>query len=128
MAHIWNRAQDLVVGFIFLASPMLTATGCAVNPATGQRQLILISEAEEIEMGREADGPITESFGLYESDELQGAVTDIGNELASLSERPQLPWSFKLVDDPTVNAFALPGGFIFITRGIMASLNSEAEL
>ena len=128
MTHIRKRVQNLVFAFILVASPMLTATGCAVNPATGQRQLILISEAEEIEMGREADGPITESFGLYESDELQGAVNDIGNELASLSERPQLPWSFKLVDDPMVNAFALPGGFIFITRGIMATLNSEAEL
>ena len=128
MTRVRKRVQNLVFAFFWVASPMLTATGCAVNPATGQRQLILISEAEEIEMGREADGSITESFGLYESDELQGAVTDIGNELASLSERPQLPWSFKLVDDPMVNAFALPGGFIFVTRGIMATLNSEAEL
>jgi predicted Zn-dependent protease len=107
---------------------MLTATGCAVNPATGQRQLILMSEAEEIQMGREADGPITESLGLYESEQLQATVTSIGNEMASRSERPQLPWSFKVVDDPMVNAFALPGGFIFVTRGIMAALNSEAEL
>lgn len=128
MTRIRNRVQDLVVGLILLASPMLTATGCAVNPATGQRQFILMSESEEIAMGRDADGPITESLGLYESDELQTAVTNIGNDLASRSERPQLPWSFKLVDDPMVNAFALPGGFIFVTRGIMAALNSEAEL
>ena len=128
MSRIRNRVQDLVVGFILLASPLLTTAGCAVNPATGQRQFILMSESEEIQMGREADGPITESLGLYESDELQAAVSSIGNELASRSERPQLPWSFKLVDDPMVNAFALPGGFIFVTRGIMAALNSEAEL
>ena len=128
MTRVRNRVQNLLFGLILLAPPMLAATACAVNPATGQRQFILMSESEEIEMGREADGPITESFGLYESDELQAAVTDIGNELASCSERPQLPWSFKLVDDPMVNAFALPGGFIFVTRGIMAALNSEAEL
>ena len=128
MTNSRNRVQDLVLGFILLASPMLTATGCAVNPATGQRQLMLISESEEIQMGREADGPITESFGLYESEALQATVTNLGNEMASGSERPALPWSFKLVDDPMVNAFALPGGFIFITRGIMAALNSEAEL
>jgi len=128
MTSIRKRVQALVLGSTLMASALLTATGCAVNPATGQRQFILISEAEEIEMGREADGPITESFGLYESEALQAMVTNLGNEMASRSERPALPWSFKLVDDPMVNAFALPGGFIFITRGIMAALNSEAEL
>ena len=97
-----------------------------MNPATGQRQFILMSESEEITMGRDADVEITASLGLYDSAELQAAVTSIGNDLASRSERPALPWSFKLVDDPMVNAFALPGGFIFVTRGILAALNSEA--
>ncbi len=127
MTHIRKRVQA-VLGSTLLASALVTSTGCAVNPATGERQFILISEAEEIQMGREADGPITESLGLYESDALQATVTNIGNALASRSERPTLPWSFKLLDDPMVNAFALPGGFIFVTRGIMAALNSEAEL
>ena len=128
MTSIRKRVQAPVIGSTLLTSALLTATGCAVNPATGQRQFMLISESEEIEMGREADGPITESFGLYESEALRAMVTNLGNDMASRSERPALPWSFKLVDDPMVNAFALPGGFIFITRGIMASLNSEAEL
>ena len=128
MISIRKRVQDLVLGSTLLASTLLTGTGCAVNPATGQRQFMLISESEEIAMGREADGPITESFGLYESEALRAMVANLGNEMASRSERPALPWSFKLVDDPMVNAFALPGGFIFITRGIMAALNSEAEL
>ncbi|MCH7933086.1 MAG: M48 family metalloprotease, partial [Gemmatimonadetes bacterium] len=128
MTSIPRRIQDLSLGPIFLASVLWGVTGCAVNPATGQRQFMMMSEAQEIEMGREADGPITESFGLYESEALQALVTNLGNDMASRSERPSLPWSFKLVDDPMVNAFALPGGFIFITRGIMAALNSEAEL
>ena len=106
----------------------LCVAACAVNPATGQRQFILLSEREEIEMGREADGQITEAYGLYASEELQAYVRGIGEDLASRSERPNLPWSFKVVDDAIVNAFALPGGFIFVTRGILASLNSEAEL
>ncbi len=89
---------------------------------------MLMSEAEEIEMGRDADVEITASLGLYDSAELQRSVSDIGNDLASRSERPTLPWSFKLVDDPMANAFALPGGFIFVTKGIMVALNSEAEL
>ena len=128
MISIRKRVQDLVLGSTLLASTLLTGTGCAVNPTTGQRQFMLVSESEEIAMGREADGPITESFGLYESEALRTMVSNLGNETASRSERPALPWSFKLVDDPMVNAFALPGGFIFITRGIMAALNSEAEL
>lgn len=107
---------------------LLLVAGCAVNPATGQRQFSLISEAREIDMGREADRSISASLGLYESEELQAFVLRLGNELAQLSERPRLPWSFKLVDDPTVNAFALPGGFIYVTRGILVHLNSEAEL
>ena len=128
MNSIRKRIQDLALGVTLLAPALLGVTGCAVNSATGQRQFMLISEAQEIEMGREADGPITESMGLYESEALQAMVTNLGNEMASRSERPALPWSFKLMDDPMVNAFALPGGFIFITRGIMAALNSEAEL
>lgn len=113
---------------ILLLTGLLPVAGCAVNPATGQRQFSLISEAREIEMGREADASISASLGLYESDALQAFVRGLGNDLASVSERPRLPWSFKLLDDPTVNAFALPGGFIFVTRGILAHLNSEAEL
>ena len=107
---------------------LVNVAACAVNPATGQRQLMLISESREVEMGREADVQVTAAFGLYDSEEIQTSVRDIGSRLAAQSERPQLPWSFKVVDDPIVNAFALPGGFIFVTRGIMASLNSEAEL
>ena len=121
MMGVLERARP-----VWVAS-LLTAA-CAVNPATGERQLMLLSESDEIEMGREADVQVTEAYGLYESDELQAFVRGIGEDLASRSERPDLPWSFKVVDDPIVNAFALPGGFIFITRGILASLNSEAEL
>ena len=128
MTSIRKRVQALVLGSAFLGAALSTTTGCAVNPATGQREFMLISESQEIAMGREADGPITESLGLYESEALQAMVANLGNDMASRSERPALPWSFKLVDDPMVNAFALPGGFIFITRGIMAALNSEAEL
>jgi predicted Zn-dependent protease len=101
---------------------------CSVNPATGERQIALMSEAQEIEMGREADEEISASLGLYPDEAAQRYVAALGKELAATSERPDLPWSFKVIDDPIVNAFALPGGFIYVTRGIMAHLNSEAEL
>lgn len=79
-------------------------------------------------MGREADPQITASYGLVDDAELQSYVSGLGLRLAAVSERPNLPWSFKVVDDPIVNAFALPGGFIYVTRGILAHFESEAEL
>ncbi len=104
------------------------AAGCAVNPATGEREISLVSEAQEIQMGREADAGIVAQLGLYPDSAVQRYVRDLGMELARNSERPELPWTFRVVDDPVVNAFALPGGFIYITRGIMSHLTSEAEL
>jgi predicted Zn-dependent protease len=107
---------------------VLLIAACAVNPATGERQLTLMSEAQEVQMGREADPQIVGSMGLYPNDELQAYIQDLGSQLAARSERPDLPWTFRVLDDPTVNAFALPGGYIYVTRGIMAHLDSEAEL
>jgi predicted Zn-dependent protease len=101
---------------------------CAVNPATGRRQLMLVSEAQEVAMGREADSGLVQELGLYDDAELAGLVERLGAQLAAVSERPDLPWTFRVVDDPAVNAFALPGGFIYVTRGILAHLDSEAEL
>lgn len=106
----------------------LGSAGCSVNPATGQRQLTLISEAQEIQIGRENDAQIVAQMGLYGDQELQDYLQELGAELAAKSERPHLPWTFRLVDDPVVNAFALPGGYIYITRGILSHFNSEAEL
>ena len=112
--------------------PLLVAglglTGCSVNPATGERQLSLLSEAQEIAIGKENDAQIVASMGLYPDEEWQEYIQDLGGRLAAASERPNLPWTFRIVDDPIVNAFALPGGFIYISRGILAHFNSEAEL
>src|SRR5438128_570674 len=104
------------------------AGACAVNPATGSRQLMLISESQEIAMGREYDQEVAASIGLYAGTGLQRYIQQFGARLAATSERPILPWTFHVVDDPVVNAFALPGGYIYVTRGILAHLNSEAEL
>jgi len=102
---------------------------CAVNPATGERELSFVSEAQEIQMGRQADPAATAQFGgLYPDEQLQAYVTELGMSVAAVSERPDLPWSFKLVDHELINAFALPGGYIYITRGILGNMNSEAEL
>ncbi len=111
-----------------LAAALAITTGCAVNPATGKRQLVLVSEGDEIAMGRESDKSIVAEMGLYDDDALAKYVQALGARLAAKSERPELAWSFRVVDDPIVNAFALPGGYINITRGILAHLANEAEL
>ncbi|CAN5701987.1 M48 family metalloprotease [soil metagenome] len=103
-------------------------TGCARNPVTGQLQLALITEAQEIEMGRQGAAQVQSSIGLVPDSALQSYVHSIGLQLARASERPDLPWTFGVVDDPTPNAFALPGGFIYFTRGMLGLMNSEAEL
>lgn len=118
------------VGASLLTAVLLGAgtAGCATNPATGESQLMLVSERQEIQMGRQASGQVERQIGLYDAPELQSYVDRVGMGLARVSERPDLPWSFDVVDDEVVNAFALPGGFIYLTRGIMAQFNSEAEM
>jgi predicted Zn-dependent protease len=104
------------------------ASGCATNPATGRNQLMLVSESQEIQMGRQADTAVIATIGLYPDAAWQRYIQQFGARLAAGSERPKLPWTFRVMDDAAVNAFALPGGFIYVTRGLLAHLTSEAEL
>jgi predicted Zn-dependent protease len=123
-ASMRKTVSSVVLVLIFA----VVAAGCAVNPATGKRQLSLISNEREVQIGRESDREIQQSLGVYDDVDLQAYIQSFGQRLAANSERPDLDWQFRVVDDATVNAFALPGGYIYITRGIMAHLNSEAEL
>lgn len=124
-----QRVLRILARGLLLPALLFLLQACAVNPATGARELSLVSEAQEIQLGRQADPSATAQFGgLYPDDDLQAYVSSLGNSLAAVSERPDLPWSFKLVDHELINAFALPGGYIYITRGILANMNSEAEL
>jgi predicted Zn-dependent protease len=107
---------------------VLVAWGCATNPATGRRQLMLMSEQEEIQIGKQSDAEIREQMGLYDNPDLQAYVRAVGQKLVASSHRPNLPWSFAVVDEPAVNAFAVPGGFIYLTRGILPFLRDEAQL
>ncbi len=107
---------------------LVLAAACATNPVTGSRELALMTEGRELAIGRDADEQIREQMGVYDSPALQAYVEDLGHRLAALSHRPNLPWQFAIVDSPAVNAFALPGGYIYLTRGILAYLGDEAEL
>jgi len=105
----------------------LALAACATNPATGRSQLILISEAQELALGQQEDRSTVASYGVYPDAELAGYVEGIAQRLAAASERPSLPWAFRLLDDPVVNAFALPA-HVYVTRGILAHMGSEAQL
>jgi predicted Zn-dependent protease len=107
---------------------LVAAMSCATNPATGQKQLSFMSEEKEIALGRENDAQVRTEMGSYDDRALQEYVTTVGMKLAMNSERPGLPWHFTVADVPAVNAFALPGGYIYITRGILPFLDDESQL
>ncbi len=107
---------------------LLIATGCAKNPVSGQQDFVLMSESQEMAIGHQSDQQIRKQYQVYPSQALQDYVNDVGQKVARKSHRPGLQYHFTVLDTPEINAFALPGGYVYITRGIMAYLNSEAEL
>ncbi|MDW3095785.1 MAG: M48 family metalloprotease [Gammaproteobacteria bacterium] len=102
--------------------------GCAANPVTGKQDFVLMSEEQEINLGRQAHQQILKQYKVYDDPELQEYVNNIVEELSAKSHRDQLLFHATVLDSPQVNAFALPGGYVYITRGIMAYMNSEAEM
>jgi len=103
-------------------------SSCAVNPATGQPNLVLMTENREKEIGLEEHEKVLASMPVFEDEKLLAYVTDIGNRLVRVSDRPDLEFTFTLIDSPEINAFALPGGFVYVNRGLITFTNSEAEL
>ena len=114
--------------YLILSLILINVSGCAVNPATGGQDLVLMSEESEIALGRKTNKEILQQYNVYDNPELQAYVSRVGEELAKNSHRNNLIYRFTVLDSKDVNAFALPGGYIYITRGLMAYLNSEAEL
>lgn len=115
------RARVLLAG-------VLLAGACSFNQATGRLQLTTVSESEEIALGQRNDAEVVAALGLYEDERLSALVAEVGGTVAAGSERPGLPWTFRVLDDPTVNAFALPGGYVYVTRGLLVHLQSLDEL
>ena len=113
--------------FFGVITGLLLFTSCARNPVSGKRQVVLMSEAQEIEMGKAADPQIVSQFGVYADTALQNFITRKGNEMVAKSHRPNLAYEFKVVNSEVLNAFAVPGGYVYFTRGIMANFNNEAE-
>ncbi len=127
MPHMHQSPRHLRT-FLLLFLVTATAAGCARNPVTGQLQVALMTEAQEIQMGGTAAVEVERTIGLVDDPALQAYIQELGERMAQESERPALPWTFGVVDDPTPNAFALPGGYIYFTRGMMSLMSSEAQL
>ncbi len=105
----------------------LVSNSCMRNPVTGKRELSLVSESQEQKMGDNYNPQVLAQFGVYEDEKMQKFIDEKGQQMAKISHRPHLKYQFKVVDSHVVNAFAVPGGYVYFTRGIMAHFNNEAE-
>jgi len=106
---------------------LVLLSNCATNPVTGRKQLVMMSEKQEIAMGEQSDPEIMAFFGSYTDPQLQKFISEKGQEMVKISHRNNITYEFKIVDSPVINAFATPGGYVYFTRGIMAHFNNEAE-
>ncbi len=103
--------------------------GCAVNPVTGKQQLMFISPAQELQIGRQYAPEVEKQLGgAIDNAVFQNYINSIGRQIAAVSHTPQLEFHYTAVNDTGINAMALPGGYVFITRGMLESLTTEAQL
>ena len=115
----------MLVVLLLVASAVLRS--CVVNPVTGKKDVLVMSEQREKALGASYDPQIEATMGFYDDPKLERFITEKGTAMARVSHRPKLGFQFKIVDSPVVNAFAVPGGYVYFTRGILAHFNNEAE-
>jgi predicted Zn-dependent protease len=119
-------SSNFVLATLLLCAAILQ--GCAVNPATGQGNLVMMSERRELEIGREEHEKVMASMRVVEDSALTAYVNEVGQRVAAGSHRPDLSYTFTVIDSPEINAFALPGGYVYINRGLLLFLKTEDEL
>src|SRR6187455_2099905 len=120
-----RHGKEILASLLALA---VFGLACATNPVTGKKEISFVSESQEIAAGKQSLAATEAEYGFYDDAGWNTRVNTIGQKLASVSHRPDLEWQFHVIDDASVNAFAAPGGYIYITRGILAHLNNEAQL
>ena len=125
-AHSFRLAAHAIV----VIAPLLALSGCAINPATGEQSFTaFMSPEDERAVGRREHPKIMKQFGgAYDARELESYVRSVGARLGRVSEMPDLGFTFTVLNDDQVNAFALPGGYVYITRGLLALADDEAEM
>ncbi|MFZ1947236.1 MAG: M48 family metalloprotease [bacterium] len=120
-----RKSLFTVVAILLL---LLVPLSCAVNPVTGKRELMLVTESDEVALGKQSDQGITRTYGIYDDQDLAGYIDRLGQTISEVTQRSNLEYHFKVLDTPVVNAFAGPGGYVYVTRGILAYFDDEAEL
>ena len=126
--HTRLSRQRPIVLLVLAAVLLPLFVACQTVAATGQRRLNLVGERQEIELGREYDASVVATIGEYRDESLNAYVHELGTRIAETTERPHLPWTFRVIEDTAVNAFAVPGGFVYVTRGILPYFENETEL
>ncbi len=122
--HTKNLLIAAVTGLVML----FFLPACAVNPVSGSREVMLYSPEQEVSMGKKAHPQVLEKFGYYNDPKLQTYISAIGKRLTTHCERQDIPYHFTIIDSPIINAFALPGGYVYVSRGLLAEMNNEAQL
>lgn len=112
----------------FCAVAVLLLNQCAVNPVTGNPNFVTMSQKQEIKVGEEEHAKVMQTAAIYPDTNVTVYVNAVGQRVAAESHRPDLKYTFTVIDSPEINAFALPGGYVYINRGLLMYLNSEAEL
>ncbi|MBN1894196.1 M48 family metalloprotease [bacterium] len=120
--------KPLQLGLLPILILLTALLACAVNPVTGKKEFMLVSQADEVALGRQTDAEVVEQYGLYQDAALQSYISALGKKMSAVTHRPELQYEFKVLDTDVLNAFAVPGGYVYFTREIMAYLNDEAEL
>ena len=120
------RVAAICMGLV--VSGVILLGGCSANPVSGKNQFSLMTETDEVAEGRQAHQQVLAQNTVYPDAALQNYVSRIGQTMAAQSHRANLAYTFTVLSDPSVNAFALPGGYVYVTTGLLAFLNSEAEL
>ncbi len=113
---------------LFLIFSILPLFSCAVNPVTGKKEIMVFSEADEIAIGKRINSQVLKRYPIYRDNELEKYISSVGVKIKAVSHRPNLPFRFGILDLPVPNAFAIPGGFIYVYRGALILMNNEAQL
>jgi predicted Zn-dependent protease len=126
----WMTRKYIVMAALgcCLMASVFWVLSCARNPVTGRQELMLVSEGDELKLGQQTDAEIVQEHGLYNDPRLTPYLNGICQRLGKFSHRPNLNYQLKILDVAVVNAFAVPGGYVYFTRGILATLDNEAEL
>lgn len=128
MSTVINRIGSITAALAIVFAASASISGCVTNPATGKSEFSLMSVSQEMALGAEGDQQIIAQFGLYNDQAVASYVNAMGAKVAATADNPGFAFHFRVLDSPVINAFALPGGYIYVTRGLLANLENDAQL